>query len=72
MKRSVRFHIELRVVRNRLKPESDVWQRETLSGAKSLADARVDLRQLRREGPMYFKRDDWRIVKITTTTEIVK
>lgn len=69
--KTVRFHVERRVVKD-LKRSGDVWARETLAGAKTLAGARIDRRNIRRESPKYFKRDDWRIVKITTTTEVVK
>lgn len=70
MKTTVRFHVERRVVSGPL-PTDDVWTRETLAGAKTIAGARIDRRNIRRESPKYFKRDDWRIVKITTTTEVV-
>lgn len=72
-KTTVRFHIERRVVKSATpEPFGDVWQRETLSGAKTLAGARIDRRNIRRDSPSYFKRADWRIVKITTTTEVVR
>lgn len=65
----VRFHVERRVVSG---PAAlDVWVRETIAGAKTIAGARRDRRNVRRESPSYFKRDDWRIVKLTTTTEVV-
>lgn len=72
MKTSIRFHLERRVVRAPL-PSAEVWMRETLAGAKTITRARSDLRTIRKAAPSYFnKRSDWRIVKVTTTSEIVK
>lgn len=67
---TVRFHIERRCVVG-LRRAEDVWARETLAGAKTITGARRDRRTIRRESPKYFKRADFRIVKITTTTEVV-
>lgn len=74
-KSSVRFHVERRVGRGP-SPSDDVWTRETLAGAKTITGARRDRSALGRESPgWYFKRGAWRIVwrivKITTTTEVV-
>lgn len=72
LKVSIRFHLERRVGRGPL-PSDDVWTRETLAGAKTISRARFDLRLIRKAAPSYFdKRRDWRIVKVTTTSEIVK
>ncbi len=68
--KTVRFHIERRCVVG-LKRSEDVWTRETLAGAKTITGARRDRSTIRRESPKYFKRADFRIVKITTTTEVV-
>lgn len=71
MSASVRFHLERRVGKG-LTRDQDTWTRETIAGAKSITAARMDLRQFKREAPSYFGRTDWRIVKVTTTREVVK
>lgn len=63
----VRFHIERGYAYDQ-KGNVTQWSRETLAGAKTITGARLDLRQMRREAP-YFR--SWRIVRITTTAEVV-
>lgn len=68
---SVRFHVERLYFRGAARSD-DVWSRETLAGAKTLSGAKRDRAEIRREGPSYFTRDKFRIVKITTIREIVE
>lgn len=69
---SVRFHIERRVGTGPRPILDDVWTRESIAGARSISAARRNRAELRRESPSYFGRNDWRIVKVTTTREVVK
>lgn len=67
---SVRFHVERRYFRGETR-DQDLWDRQTLAGARTLARARFDLADVRKDSPSYFKRRDFRIVKVTSIREIV-
>jgi hypothetical protein len=71
---SHRFFVERRVVKGRTHHD-DVWTRDqtaNLAGRRTLADARGDREECQREAPSYFTARDFRIVKVTTITEVVK
>jgi hypothetical protein len=69
--RTVRYRIERRHFRDQQTGEEG-WSDQSITGAKTLKQARNCLKTEMHDSPSYFKRADFRIVRVTIAREVVK